>query len=59
MHSPHFFPWFDGMLSADEQHNEPLFSSHMLDPRRKTAHLRLFAIDEETVASEGGPSVAD
>ncbi|VDB83228.1 unnamed protein product [Peniophora sp. CBMAI 1063] len=39
MHSDHcahkLLPWFDGMLDADEEyfkvHNEPLFSSHMLD----------------------------
>lgn len=39
MHSDHcakkLLPWFDGMLAADEEyykeHNEPLFSSHMLD----------------------------
>ena len=39
MHSDHcaekLLPWFDGMLRADEeyfaQHQEPLFSSHMLD----------------------------
>lgn len=39
LHSDHcakkLLPWFDGMLNADEQyfkqHNEPLFSSHMLD----------------------------
>ena len=39
LHSDHcakkLLPWFDGMLEADEayfkQHNEPLFSSHMLD----------------------------
>ena len=39
LHSDHcakkLLPWFDGMLKADEayfaQHNEPLFSSHMLD----------------------------
>ncbi|KZT00745.1 fructose-bisphosphate aldolase [Laetiporus sulphureus 93-53] len=39
MHSDHcakkLLPWFDGMLKADEeyfaQHQEPLFSSHMLD----------------------------
>eukprot|EP00928_Gymnodinium_smaydae_P041544 TRINITY_DN280_c0_g1_i2.p1 TRINITY_DN280_c0_g1~~TRINITY_DN280_c0_g1_i2.p1 ORF type:complete len:360 (-),score=104.41 TRINITY_DN280_c0_g1_i2:62-1141(-) len=39
VHSDHcakkLLPWFDGMLDADEeyfkQHNEPLFSSHMLD----------------------------
>jgi len=39
IHSDHcakkLLPWFDGMLEADEayfkQHNEPLFSSHMLD----------------------------
>lgn len=39
MHSDHcakkLLPWFDGMLEADEayfkQHQEPLFSSHMLD----------------------------
>jgi fructose-bisphosphate aldolase, class II len=39
MHSDHcakkLLPWFDGMLEADEayfkEHNEPLFSSHMLD----------------------------
>src|ERR1044072_9708788 len=39
MHSDHcakkLLPWFDGMLKADEEyfkeHNEPLFSSHMLD----------------------------
>merc|ERR1719326_1015017 len=39
VHSDHcakkLLPWFDGMLEADEaffkQHNEPLFSSHMLD----------------------------
>ncbi|KII88695.1 hypothetical protein PLICRDRAFT_41905 [Plicaturopsis crispa FD-325 SS-3] len=39
MHSDHcahkLLPWFDGMLAADEEyfkiHQEPLFSSHMLD----------------------------
>ncbi|KAJ3483615.1 hypothetical protein NLI96_g6190 [Meripilus lineatus] len=39
MHSDHcaekLLPWFDGMLKADEEyfkeHQEPLFSSHMLD----------------------------
>ena len=39
MHSDHcaekLLPWFDGMLDADEEyfktHQEPLFSSHMLD----------------------------
>ncbi|KAF8075829.1 hypothetical protein FPV67DRAFT_1664154 [Lyophyllum atratum] len=39
MHSDHcaekLLPWFDGMLEADEayfkEHQEPLFSSHMLD----------------------------
>ncbi|EJF57839.1 fructose-bisphosphate aldolase [Dichomitus squalens LYAD-421 SS1] len=39
LHSDHcakkLLPWFDGMLKADEeyfaQHQEPLFSSHMLD----------------------------
>ncbi|KAH7930362.1 hypothetical protein BV22DRAFT_1028595 [Leucogyrophana mollusca] len=39
LHSDHcahkLLPWFDGMLAADEayykQHQEPLFSSHMLD----------------------------
>jgi len=39
IHSDHcakkLLPWFDGMLEADEayfkEHNEPLFSSHMLD----------------------------
>ncbi|KAG8903467.1 Fructose-bisphosphate aldolase 1 [Tulasnella sp. 403] len=39
LHSDHcakkLLPWFDGMLEADEeyykQHQEPLFSSHMLD----------------------------
>jgi len=39
VHSDHcakkLLPWFDGMLAADEayfkEHNEPLFSSHMLD----------------------------
>ncbi|KAH9848293.1 fructose-bisphosphate aldolase [Lenzites betulinus] len=39
LHSDHcakkLLPWFDGMLQADEayfaQHQEPLFSSHMLD----------------------------
>ncbi|CAG8501509.1 10654_t:CDS:2 [Paraglomus occultum] len=39
LHSDHcakkLLPWFDGMLDADEEyfkvHNEPLFSSHMLD----------------------------
>lgn len=39
LHSDHcakkLLPWFDGMLEADEayfkEHNEPLFSSHMLD----------------------------
>jgi len=39
MHTDHcahkLLPWFDGMLDADEayfkEHNEPLFSSHMLD----------------------------
>ncbi|KAH7924829.1 hypothetical protein BV22DRAFT_1129512 [Leucogyrophana mollusca] len=39
MHSDHcahkLLPWFEGMLAADEtyyrEHNEPLFSSHMLD----------------------------
>ncbi|KAJ3151750.1 Fructose-bisphosphate aldolase 1 [Geranomyces variabilis] len=39
IHSDHcakkLLPWFDGMLKADEEyfkaHNEPLFSSHMLD----------------------------
>jgi len=39
VHSDHcakkLLPWFDGMLEADEAffkaHNEPLFSSHMLD----------------------------
>jgi fructose-bisphosphate aldolase class II len=39
LHSDHcaekLLPWFDGMLAADEayfkEHNEPLFSSHMLD----------------------------
>ena len=39
MHSDHcakkLLPWFDGMLEADEDHfkvhQEPLFSSHMLD----------------------------
>jgi len=39
IHSDHcaekLLPWFDGMLAADEdhykRHNEPLFSSHMLD----------------------------
>ena len=39
LHSDHcakkLLPWFDGMLKADEayfkEHQEPLFSSHMLD----------------------------
>jgi len=39
LHSDHcakkLLPWFDGMLAADEEyfkaHQEPLFSSHMLD----------------------------
>jgi fructose-bisphosphate aldolase class II len=39
LHSDHcahkLLPWFDGMLEADEkyfkEHQEPLFSSHMLD----------------------------
>ena len=39
MHTDHcahkLLPWFDGMLDADEayfkEHQEPLFSSHMLD----------------------------
>jgi len=39
LHTDHcakkLLPWFDGMLDADEayfkEHNEPLFSSHMLD----------------------------
>ncbi|KAI8378032.1 fructose-bisphosphate aldolase, class II [Radiomyces spectabilis] len=39
LHTDHcakkLLPWFDGMLAADEayfkDHNEPLFSSHMLD----------------------------
>ncbi|WFD36051.1 Fructose-bisphosphate aldolase 1 [Malassezia cuniculi] len=44
LHSDHcakkLLPWFDGMLEADEayykQHNEPLFSSHMLDLSEET-----------------------
>ncbi|EDR08076.1 eu2.Lbscf0012g03030 [Laccaria bicolor S238N-H82] len=51
MHSDHcaekLLPWFDGMLEADEayfkQHNEPLFSSHMLDlsedPKEKNIEI--------------------
>ncbi|KAI0342744.1 fructose-bisphosphate aldolase [Trametopsis cervina] len=44
LHSDHcahkLLPWFDGMLKADEeyfkQHQEPLFSSHMLDLSEET-----------------------
>lgn len=51
MHSDHcaekLLPWFDGMLEADEayykQHQEPLFSSHMLDlsedPKEKNIEI--------------------
>jgi len=51
MHSDHcaekLLPWFEGMLEADEayykQHNEPLFSSHMLDlsedPKEKNIEI--------------------
>eukprot|EP00929_Paragymnodinium_shiwhaense_P037535 TRINITY_DN1998_c0_g1_i2.p1 TRINITY_DN1998_c0_g1~~TRINITY_DN1998_c0_g1_i2.p1 ORF type:complete len:363 (+),score=118.72 TRINITY_DN1998_c0_g1_i2:82-1170(+) len=46
VHSDHcakkLLPWFDGMLLADEeyfkQHNEPLFSSHMLDLSEEPHH---------------------
>jgi fructose-bisphosphate aldolase, class II len=44
LHSDHcaekLLPWFDGMLDADEEyyrtHQEPLFSSHMLDLSEET-----------------------
>ncbi|KAG6907238.1 Fructose-bisphosphate aldolase 1 [Tephrocybe rancida] len=44
LHSDHcahkLLPWFDGMLEADEayfkEHQEPLFSSHMLDLSEET-----------------------
>lgn len=51
MHSDHcaekLLPWFDGMLAADEayfkEHQEPLFSSHMLDlsedPKEKNIEI--------------------
>ncbi|EDR05071.1 fructose 1,6-bisphosphate aldolase [Laccaria bicolor S238N-H82] len=51
MHSDHcaekLLPWFDGMLEADEayykEHQEPLFSSHMLDlsedPKEKNIEI--------------------
>ena len=51
MHSDHcaekLLPWFDGMLEADEEyfkvHQEPLFSSHMLDlsedPKEKNIQI--------------------
>ncbi|CAG8725625.1 12823_t:CDS:2 [Funneliformis mosseae] len=46
LHSDHcakkLLPWFDGMLEADEEyfkkHNEPLFSSHMLDLSEEPKH---------------------
>jgi fructose-bisphosphate aldolase class II len=51
LHSDHcaknLLPWFDGMVQADEEyfkaHNEPLFSSHMLDLSEEK--------DEENIAT--------
>ncbi|KAJ1957435.1 Fructose-bisphosphate aldolase 1 [Linderina pennispora] len=49
LHSDHcgrpLLPWLDGMLAADEayfkEHNEPLFSSHMIDLSAETKEFNI------------------